>query len=223
MRILAIETTEKIGSIALLDGDRVQQRQRLADDQRSAQSLAPGIDCLLRTEKWTPEDVELVAVSVGPGSFTGLRVGVTWAKTFAFAVGAEVLGISTLEAVAATAPGNPSAIEAAINAQRQQVFACRFERNAAGDLSGAGPFEVLDDQVWIERLRDSTVVTGPALTRLGNQLPAGLQVVDSACWAPCAATVGQLAWRDYQVGRRDDCVSLAPVYGRKSYAEEKHR
>ena len=73
--------------------------------QRSAQSLAPAIEALLTQVGWLPRDVQLVAVSVGPGSFTGLRVGVTTAKVFAYAVGAEVLGIDTLEAHRRRSPG----------------------------------------------------------------------------------------------------------------------
>ena len=73
---------------------------------------------LLKQVGWRPDDVQLVAVSVGPGSFTGLRVGVTAAKVFAYAVGAEVLGVDTLEAIAAASPDDVAEVSAVIDAQR---------------------------------------------------------------------------------------------------------
>lgn len=100
MRILALETTDRIGSVAALSGSNPLLQLALHSGQRSAQALAPAVRDLLEQVGWMPDEVELVAVSVGPGSFTGLRVGVTMAKVFAYAVGAEVLGINTLEAIA---------------------------------------------------------------------------------------------------------------------------
>jgi tRNA threonylcarbamoyl adenosine modification protein YeaZ len=101
MRILALETTDKTGSVAAMADGNLLAELTLEPTQRSAQSLAPALQQLLQQVGWQPADVQLVAVSIGPGSFTGLRVGVTAAKVFAYAVGAEVLGISTLEAIAA--------------------------------------------------------------------------------------------------------------------------
>jgi tRNA threonylcarbamoyladenosine biosynthesis protein TsaB len=109
MRILALETSDQTGSVAALDGDNLLEELILEQSQRSAQSLAPAMQNLLRRVGWQPSDVQLVAVSVGPGSFTGLRVGVTAAKVFAYAVGAEVLGINTLEVIVAGTLRVPSA------------------------------------------------------------------------------------------------------------------
>ncbi|MEX0712672.1 MAG: tRNA (adenosine(37)-N6)-threonylcarbamoyltransferase complex dimerization subunit type 1 TsaB, partial [Pirellulales bacterium] len=91
MRILALETSGKSGSVAVLRGDVLLAEEPLEPSQRSAQSLAPAMRQLLEAVAWTPRDVQLVAVTLGPGSFTGLRVGVTTAKTFAYAVGAVVV------------------------------------------------------------------------------------------------------------------------------------
>ncbi|NLF09025.1 MAG: tRNA (adenosine(37)-N6)-threonylcarbamoyltransferase complex dimerization subunit type 1 TsaB [Pirellulaceae bacterium] len=100
MRILALETSDKTGGAAAIDGCNVLAELTLDQNLRSAQSLAPAIKNLIEQVKWQPADVQLVAVTVGPGSFTGLRVGVTTAKIFAYAVSAEVLGVDTLESVA---------------------------------------------------------------------------------------------------------------------------
>ncbi len=101
MRIISWETTGTAGSVAALIDDRVLLERYLPDEQRSAQSLAPSIDALLAEVGWRPAEVELIATAVGPGSFTGLRVGVTTAKMFAYAVNCPLIGVNTLEAIAA--------------------------------------------------------------------------------------------------------------------------
>lgn len=100
--MLALETTDVSGTVALCEDGRVVVCKALNSEQRSAQSLAPTIQTLLREQGWLPTDVDAVAVTIGPGSFTGLRVGVATAKMFAWAVDAEILGIDALDAVVAS-------------------------------------------------------------------------------------------------------------------------
>src|SRR6185369_14233589 len=103
-RIIAIETSGRHGSVAALGGDADAAppigQIVLTAEQRTAQALAPSLKQLLAAVGWSPKDVEMVAVAIGPGSFTGLRIGVTTAKAFAYAVGAEVIGVNTLCALA---------------------------------------------------------------------------------------------------------------------------
>ena len=110
---------------------------------------------LLKQVGWLPENVQLVAVSVGPGSFTGLRVGVTAAKVFAYAVGAEVLGINTLEAIAGNCAATQSnKLSVVIDAQRGEVVVQSFVRSAKGWFEPAGPQKLLDADAWLARLQD---------------------------------------------------------------------
>ena len=81
MNILALETSGKSGTVAALSEGLVLHERPLAPHQRSAQSLAPALFACLNEVAWQPQQVDLVAVTTGPGSFTGLRVGVTTAKT----------------------------------------------------------------------------------------------------------------------------------------------
>jgi tRNA threonylcarbamoyladenosine biosynthesis protein TsaB len=284
MRILAIETTDKTGSVAAMADDNLLADLMLDRTQRSAQSLAPAISRLLKQVGWLPSDVQLVGVSIGPGSFTGLRVGVTAAKVFAYAVGAEVLGVNTLEAVAANAQGGtagddpmdsieiagsqrlaecakpgdspPGAVgsrlflnaiehparrihslSVVIDAQRGEVVVQSFVRQADGWFEPAGAEELLDADVWLDRLKtvgsdppsanpqslipDPSVVTGPGLVRLLDRLPPGVAALEEAYWHPRAAAVGRIAARYYAQGRRDDLWKLVPHYYRRSAAEEK--
>ncbi|MCA9248351.1 MAG: tRNA (adenosine(37)-N6)-threonylcarbamoyltransferase complex dimerization subunit type 1 TsaB, partial [Planctomycetales bacterium] len=123
MRTLALETSERVGSLAAFDGDQLVASFELAADQRTAAVIGSAVGDLLHRASWRPADVQLVAVTSGPGSFTGLRIGVTFAKTFAFAVQAEVLACDTLDVIAAGCPESQRVLWTATNAQRQQVFA----------------------------------------------------------------------------------------------------
>lgn len=223
LRILALETSGRSGSVAALDGQHPLVQIELEPTQRSAQALAPAIARVLAEAGWQPRQVELVAVTAGPGSFTGLRVGVTTAKTFAWATGAAVLGIDTLEAIARQAfddgaNGVEPPVAVALEAERDEIFAAVY---------GPSPGEVLHapaivaSQTWLAGLEPGWRVTGPALARLGDQIPAHVQAVANSLWAPKASTVGQLAaWR-FEHGQRDDVWQLVPRYFRRSAAEEK--
>jgi tRNA threonylcarbamoyladenosine biosynthesis protein TsaB len=221
MRILAVETTGLAGSVAALDGKQVLAAFDLDESMRSAQSLAPGIVSVLDAASWRSGDVELVAVATGPGSFTGLRVGVATAKMFAYAVGASVLGVNTLEAIAAQAVVESSTLWTVLDAQREQVFAGKFVRESAGIWQWRQPTQLLDNSDWLAQLESGQAVSGPGLEKIADRLPHNVIVVDRRLWQPKAQAVGQLAWRAYQSGRRDDLFSLLPQYFRISAAEEK--
>ena len=203
--------------------------RRLDPQLRTAQMLVPAIAEVLALAGVHPSDVRLVATTIGPGSFTGLRVGVTAAKTFAYAVGSEVLGVSTLEAIAHQCGPLTSGVEVqpVLDAQRQELFVARFQSQAplAGEelpqlvrLSADG---IVAAETWLKSLPGGTIVIGPGLSKLVDRLPPAVISAPSSQWGPQAHTVGRLAWRDYQAGRRDDLWKLAPLYLRPSYAEEK--
>jgi tRNA threonylcarbamoyladenosine biosynthesis protein TsaB len=176
LKILSLETTDLTGSVAAGDGSKVLLELELNPQQRSAQSLAPAIRSLLQQVGWQPAEVQLVAVTVGPGSFTGLRVGVTTAKTFAYAVGAEILGIDTLETIAANitvtqkragASSPPaleqetianedfsllSQLEVVLDAQRGEVVTCSFSPSDDGWFHPAGQQRLVPIDPWLAEL-----------------------------------------------------------------------
>jgi tRNA threonylcarbamoyladenosine biosynthesis protein TsaB len=222
LRILAIETSSAAGSVAALsDGNRLAEL-RLNPSQRGAQSLAPALAELLRQAGWRPRDVQLVAVSVGPGSFTALRVGVTTAKTFTYAVSAEVLAVDTLEVIAARVevPAGGT-ISTVIDAQRGDVYTAHFRRLAPDTLERVQPTTILAADKWIAELSSDIVVSGPALEKLAARLPGAIRVAAQDVWSPSAEAVARLAIAKYAAGRRDDVWRLVPQYLRASAAEEK--
>lgn len=220
--ILAIETSALGGSVALADDGSLLAERTLSRGQRSAQSLIPAIDELLRSAGRQVQDVELIGVTIGPGSFTGLRVGVTAAKTLAYALGAKTVGLDTLDVLAAqTAAGSAGTrLHAILDAQRQELFTATFTWQ--GDRwRRSGPTEIVPAARWLDRLRPGDVVTGPATGRIAAKLPAAAIVAAESEREPRAATVAHLALTAYQQGRLDDFWKLTPAYYRPSAAEEK--
>lgn len=225
MRILAIETSGRIGSVALIEveGDAtiVAAERRTPEGERTARSLLPTIQELLREQQWRPADVNLVCVTTGPGSFTGLRIGVVTAKTFAYATSARLVGVHTLAAIAAGVKTRGAAgLWTVLDAQRQELFVACFDGRDLVDQT-VPPTEILSIPAWIERLTPGDVVSGPPLAKWREQLPDGIVVAEQSCWEPSAAIVGSLG---AEILKRDGGVNpleLVPHYYRKSAAEEK--
>jgi tRNA threonylcarbamoyladenosine biosynthesis protein TsaB len=220
VRILALETSSLAGTVAALADGRLLGETALDERRRSARSLAPAMADQLRSVGWQPRDVELVAVTRGPGSFTGLRIGVTTAKTFAYAVGAEILGVSTLEAIARQVPPGDAPVWAVLDAQRGELYSAFFERGADG-MKWLRPEAIVAAERWLAELTEGAVVAGPGLRRVRDRLPPSIVVAPEEGWQPRAATVGRIAWEQYCAGRRDDVWKLVPHYLRRPAAEEK--
>lgn len=219
MRILALETSSLTGSVAVLEDDHVLGQTRLDPQQRTAQAFAPAIVRQLAEVTWRPQDLQLIAVTVGPGSFTGLRIGVTAARTLAYAVGAQVIGLNTLQVLAAQAPADIADVWAVLSAQRQQLYAGRYRRHESG-WETVRDTEIVDIEPWLRALATGPALTGGGLAKLRDRLPAGVLLVDEANWDPQAVTVGRLGYLAYQSGKRDDLWTITPQYYRKSAAEE---
>jgi tRNA threonylcarbamoyladenosine biosynthesis protein TsaB len=175
---------------------------------------------LLAAVNWIPRSVEMVAVAVGPGSFTGLRIGVTTAKTFAYAVGAQIVGVNTHAVLAQQVPLSTTPLWTVMEAQRQELFVAKTVADQ-GHRQTELQSRIVPQELWLAELQCGDHVTGPALQRLAPRLPDGVVAVPGELWQPMAAAVGQVAWHSYNDGNRDDVWKLAPLYYRPSAAEEK--
>jgi tRNA threonylcarbamoyladenosine biosynthesis protein TsaB len=142
MRILAIETSGGRGGIALLEtpethGPRadpaVLEELYLGEGLRHGRDLVPAIRDACGRAGWDRRHIDLVAVSIGPGSFTGIRIAVTLTKVMAFDTGAKVVAVPSLRALAHNAPADRRRVAAIVDAKRGGLFASVFERRGQGD------------------------------------------------------------------------------------------
>jgi tRNA threonylcarbamoyladenosine biosynthesis protein TsaB len=225
MRIIALETSGRDGSLAALtagaDAVDVLRHVTLPGDQRTAQTLAPTLRDLLINVDWSPQEIELVAVANGPGSFTGLRIGVTTAKALAYAAGAGIVGVNTLEVLASQVPDSTVPLWTVMDAQRQELFAARFDIHRVGQHQRNAATQIVPQASWLAGLQPGDQATGPALHRLAPRLPIGVTAVPEEFWQPTAVAVGSVGWQRFSARHRDDVWKLAPRYYRPSAAEEK--
>ncbi len=139
--LLAIDTSTTAISVALHDGETVVAESTTLDARAHAERLAPGLRSALAEAGATPSDVTGVVVGIGPGPFTGLRVGIVSGRTFAFALGLPVRGLCSLDALAHEAwlGGRRGPLLVATDARRKEVYAAEFVLDAGGLTRVAGP------------------------------------------------------------------------------------
>ena len=230
--ILAVDTSGMCGTLALRrGGELLEERELEQTRRRHAQTLISEVQELLLAHRLAPVDVGVVAVSHGPGSFTGLRVGIVFAKTFAYVTGCSIVAVDTLEAVAAsvTADGfsEINHLHVVSDAQREQLFVSDFCRTSDGWWQATGPIGISDCERWRDDVaRLATVgfaVSGTGLTKMADELALAPAVycLPEEMWTPRAANVAAIAERLAAEKQFADPFELEPFYLRKSSAEEK--
>jgi tRNA threonylcarbamoyladenosine biosynthesis protein TsaB len=219
---LGIETSGHQGSVALWrDGALLEERDLSREGQRHARTLVPELRDLLAGHSLGPTGVQTIAVSIGPGSFTGLRVGVVCAKTWAYATGARLIAVDTLLAVAQQAGDSAQHLQVVSDAQRNELFVARCERTSEGEWIRHGEIAIVSVEEWIDRLSPEEVVSGPGLMKFAERLNNRCRLVPAEHWHPRAGTIARQGEWAAAAGRADDLWSLEPCYLRKSAAEEK--
>jgi tRNA threonylcarbamoyladenosine biosynthesis protein TsaB len=223
MRLLALDTTARAGSVALaLDGDIVDAR--IGDPSRTHGERLPGdVLSLLAAHRLVPSDVDVYAVAAGPGSFTGLRVGIACIQGLALATGRRVVAVSALDALASTArsAATDSLVAACIDAHRGEIFAALYSGPTVIDgPSVATPARTLE--AWQPRLGGRPVLAiGDGAARYASILGAiGPQFRLFEPAAPMLApAIAELALKEAAEGRTIAPHGIVPIYIRRPDAE----
>jgi len=225
MLILAVDTTTPSGSVALAeDGALLGEAAVESAATHSARLLRAG-DFLLGAHGLGIEDVGAFAVAAGPGSFTGIRIGVGAVKSLAFASGRPVAPVSTLAALAAKLEGGPETLGCPLlDAKKGEIYAALFAAGPGG-LAEVVPQGAYEPEAFLARLPAGRAVAfigggldacrGAVRERLGEaaRFPARSRFV--------AAEVARLGAALLAAGRGVDAASLEPIYYRRSQAEER--
>jgi tRNA threonylcarbamoyladenosine biosynthesis protein TsaB len=221
--ILALDTSTERAAIGLESRSGAILSASTETARRHGRDLLPRLADTLSAAGLKARDIEVIAVGVGPGSYTGLRVGLMAAKTLAYATGAGVVGFDSLGAIARNAPAHAERISVVADAQRGQLYVAEFARDASGPLRCVRATQIEPLAVWLARLEPATLVLGPAVDspRIRASLPATLELSDPALNYPDGHRLIELARELWASGRRDDPWLLEPRYLRQSSAEEK--
>ena len=225
MITLAFDSVAKIASVALCDGERVLAQYSIDNGMTQSELLLPMAESILSSVGLSFSDVGLYACTTGPGSFTGVRIGVSLIKGLAFGKGTPCVSVSSLESLAENAAGLRGVIVPVMDARRSQVYTAIFESDgenlvrASEDM--ALPLTELAE--LLKRYEDRPIyLTGDgygvamaALTSLGIALcntPEGIR-------QESAASCAKVAYRMYKDGKVVADTELAPTYLRLPQAE----
>lgn len=223
-RILAIDTSSRRGSVALARGSHLVEEAVLRADMAHARDLLPAIDGLCRAHGWRPAEIDQCHLSIGPGSFTGLRVAVAFARHFALALGAKLSAVPTLDVIAENCRNVqdlPADIVVMLDAKRGQVFSTRFQRRDDRYHRTTEP-EMGEPAALLKSAPSPVAVIGEGVDyhRAAIQ-SAGAEIVDRNLWWPRAANVHRVGWRLAEGGKFTSPSELVPFYLRRPEAEER--
>lgn len=227
MKVLAIETATYAGGIAVLDDSRgMLASYYLATSLTHSERLMSSIELMFSTAEILIADIDAIAVSVGPGSFTGIRIGMSVAKAMAYAAKKPLLAVPTLESIAYRyfEPGHP--VCPLIDARRDEVYAALFRvNNDMISLEQIDTGKVLKPQLLLDTIEQITVFSGTGAIRYRDLIMSRLG--DLAHFAPphrilpSAEEVAFLAHRRLLKGDIAEPATLEPYYIRDSDAEIK--
>ncbi len=224
MKVLGIDTSTMMGSVGLIDDDRPIGEYSLSIEVTHSERLMEGVNILLQGSRTRLEDIDGFAISTGPGSFTGLRIGLGTVKGLCMATGKGAAPVPTLEALALNMPYCSYAICPVLDARKKEIYAALFKYSENGCIIRLTEDMVISPPLLIERIREPVVFLGDGVyiyrdflkKRLGEyahfapvntMLPSGLSV----------------AWIGLGKLKKGETISSTevPLYIRRSEAEIK--
>ncbi|MBW2466628.1 MAG: tRNA (adenosine(37)-N6)-threonylcarbamoyltransferase complex dimerization subunit type 1 TsaB [Deltaproteobacteria bacterium] len=222
--ILALETATMCGSVALVAGSGLVAEFSLQSMETHSRRLLAGVDRLLleAAVEWT--DIDAVAVSQGPGSFTGLRIGLATAKGLAMTAGAKLIGVGTLDGLAAQLFAVHGCLVCPVLDARKKEVYCGFYRcDTNGIPRLVGEYQVVTPEVLCEKIDEPVIMLGDGLLVYGDffqeKLADFLKVPPLSTYFPRAASIGMLAREKWQEAEFLDPAATEPIYIRPSEAE----
>jgi tRNA threonylcarbamoyladenosine biosynthesis protein TsaB len=211
--LLAVDTSTAQVGLALYDGAQVISEYAWRSSQRHTVELAPAISELLTRCGLTMEDVRALAVALGPGSFTSLRVGLSLVKGLALSRHLPLIGIPTLDILAAAQPASKLPLAVLIQAGRGR-YALGWYKSSRKGWQAAGPARVVTVQGLFDDVKSPSIVCGELTSEDRHKMKENAEVhlVSPAQSVRRPAILAELAWARLQAGEVDDEASLAPIY-----------
>lgn len=212
--LLAIDTSTSQMGLAVYDGAQVIAEMIWTNRQFHTVQLAPSTSELLTRCSLTMETVTALGVAIGPGSFTSLRVGLSFAKGLALARRLPLMGIPTLDVVAAAQPVSHLPLAAALQAGRGRLAVGWYQASENG-WQAQGPARVETVDSLAEQIQNPTIVCGELSAEERQRLArkrVNVTLMSAANSVRRPAVLAELAWARWQAGQVDDLSSLAPVY-----------
>jgi tRNA threonylcarbamoyladenosine biosynthesis protein TsaB len=210
MKKLAIDTSSKFLCIAFKDEDRLVFNYR-KKKERQTTYLFCVLQGLLRKYNQRIENIDLFCVGLGPGSFTGLRVGLSSIKGLVFALGKKILGVSTLDIIAKNIKEKGD-ISVILDAKRGNVYSA-FYKNGQ-DLLRTSSYLLLNFRDWMRRIKKKTFVLGDAIGIYKDELYKNKNIicVSEKYWYPDARNLIELSDKRFKNKSSDNIIKINPLY-----------
>jgi tRNA threonylcarbamoyladenosine biosynthesis protein TsaB len=231
--ILAVETSGRTGSVAIANGQQLLAEATLSTHIRHSAEIFSAVHSLLSRFNRSPDQIQHIYISVGPGSFTGLRIAVTMAKTMHLANATKVVAVDTSDVIAANASDYMETerkelkkIATILDAKRGQFFIAVY-RNSRGRWIKTLPDCLMTALQFVQKFADTEEpirLLGEGLAYYTRLFRApGVEFLDSGYWCPRATKVHLLGYEMACEGQFADPITLEPTYLRRTEAEEKWR
>lgn len=230
MRILALDTSTMLGSVALSEDLKLIAEEQIGVNATHSERLLTTIEHLLDLADWSMDDLDAVAVAIGPGSFTGLRIGLATAKGIAFGLKKPIVGVSSLLVLAYNGLISNMTVVPIIDARRKEVYAAayRFKQAKGGQFKLNVILEetVIDPKELCKKLKainSKLLLVGDGIItyekELKKQLGSKAHIITDKMVYPHASHLAAMAYERLKKNKSDDIVALAPNYIRRSDAE----
>lgn len=224
MKLLSIETSTMVGGVAIMEDDTLIAESRINVKVTHSERIMSAIDHILIQSGMKIDDIDVFTIAIGPGSFTGLRVGLSTVKGLVYATGKRLVSVATLEAFAWNVPFSKYQVCPLLDARKKEVYAGIFRWN------GNGFTRVMNEQtIKIDKLlpliNEPTIFLGEGSIIYKDSIKAWLN--DSAIFGnpqdmvPSPANVAYIGMIKAKNGEFEDPIKLVPLYIRKSEAEIK--
>ncbi len=213
MKILAIDTTTRFMCIGIYDDGKIYEYS-LELGHKQSSLLIPGIKRILGALKWRIEDIDYFACGLGPGSFTGIRVGLSAIKGLAWAVDKPIIGISTLDIIAANVIADDVRVVPVIDAKRNLIYCSVYKNNHSG-LKRVTPYMLLSLDELVKRIKPNSIILGDALGLYKQELLKRISRVtalDKDYWYPKPRNIIALALEKIKDKKINTAFDLKPVY-----------
>lgn len=212
--LLAIDTSTRVVGVAVYDGLQVLGEITWASQDYHTVELAPVLMDILNRSHVLPGDLEVVAVATGPGSFTGLRIGLALAKGMALARRLDLIGVPTLDILAAAQPLGNLQMAAVLRVGRGRLAVGWYQPGTKA-WKPIGKLEALTCEMLAERIEAPTLVCGELTEeerRILNRRRKMITLATPARSLRRPSFLAEVAWKRWMAGKRDDPALLAPIY-----------
>lgn len=222
MLILGIDTATKVCTVSLCRDSEPVAEYEINMGMTHSEGLMPQLKQLLERTKIDKKSIDLIAVSMGPGSFTGLRIGLATAEAMAYAWQIPICGVDTLRALAYNVPVEKVILAAVLDAQKGNYYLAIYEWQA-GELREHLPVKVVSHNELLSHLaawENQVLLLGECGKLREEELPANVRLAPMQIRMPKASSVALLALKEYDSQIHKDIFGLNPQYIRRSEAEE---